>query len=227
MILTRSCRVQLLLCGPLRFNCLTAIYYYDSGQPAVEKLGYSRSSRCLNSIWHGNRARTAPVNIREERYQNNEPIPNIFECINRARMHLKCGIRRTSCMRAHRASSPALSSSWPLSNLRPIRPRVNRKLYSRTSSCFDCIAIAIAVQASISDFLKKKPPQMRGIGRIFCIPVIFCILECNRGIHSEKGVWIKAMFRETHTNFFKAFVSLKYSTFKEKNNFEKIFSFKE
>lgn len=80
----------------------------------MEELGGIYDVRgCPNSIRRsGTRAaqRGAAMNAMHARggYQNNELTPDVFERINRARMHLKCSRIRASRMHAHRtASSPA------------------------------------------------------------------------------------------------------------------------
>lgn len=138
-----------------RFNCLTAIYYYDSDHPATEKLRHSRSSRCLNSIWHGYSAWTTPVNVRAIKITNLSPSSSalialgcISSAMGSAALH--------ACVRiglAHLLSPLHDPSRICVPSDRGIYIVENSSL--RASSCIDCISYRDCGSSINARFLEK------------------------------------------------------------------------
>lgn len=151
--------------NPPGFNCLTAIYYYDSETIRQRRnLGIHEAHGALTqfdtAIARGRRLWMCARNAIK--------ITNLSSTSSSALIALGCissamgSTALHACVRIGLAH--LLSFLWPLLNLRPIRPRINhRKLADELVlwlySYRDC-------GSSINAWFLKKNPQVRGIGRI-------------------------------------------------------------
>lgn len=159
------------------FNCLTAIYYSATIRQ-WERLRHSRSSRCLNSIWHGNGARGR----RRECdvwgcYQNNEPHPASssvlisHECIWSA-----VGSAVLHAVVHNRAGSPVL----PPLMIAPMKLAPHRlwskpsKILIQVSSCFGRALLSRLRLAHQCPIFKKElfERALSNTYDLFCVDVI-------------------------------------------------------